>query len=39
MQIKVEEELDYLVLDILKPIQFSDWAAPIVLVVKADNSV
>jgi len=36
---KVEEELDRLVAEgILEPIEYSDWAAPIVAVVKSDKS-
>jgi transposase InsO family protein len=37
---KVEKELERLQeKDIIKPVQFSDWAAPIVPVVKSDGSV
>ena len=38
MRAMVEEELDRLVqLKILEPVQFADWAAPIVLVLKSDK--
>jgi len=38
--VKVEEELDRLVQEcILEPVQFSEWAAPIVPVIKPDKSV
>ena len=37
---KVEEELERLQsLGVIQPIQFSDWAAPIVPVLKSDGSV
>ena len=37
---KVEEELDHLqALGVIQPIQFSDWAAPIVPVMKSDGRV
>ncbi|BHF73351.1 Heat shock cognate 71 kDa protein [Sparganum proliferum] len=37
---KVEEELDRLQkADIIKPVQYSEWAAPIVPVLKSDGSV
>ena len=37
---RIEEELDRLVnLDILQPVQFSDWATPVVPVLKHDNSL
>ena len=37
---KVEQELERLEREgIIKPVQFSDWAAPIVPVVKADGSI
>ena len=39
MKVKVEEELDRLVKEgTLEPVQFADWAAPIVPVLKADKS-
>ena len=34
---KVEEELDCLQKEVIEPIQFADWAAPIVAVLKADR--
>ena len=38
MRAMVEEELDRLVqLKILEPVQFADWAAPIVPVLKSDK--
>ena len=40
MKVKIEEELDRLVsLGILQPVQFSDWAMPIVPVLKSHKSV
>ena len=40
MKVKIEEELDRLVsLGILQPVQFSDWATPIVPLFKSDKSV
>ena len=40
MKVKIEEELDSLLsLGILKPVQFSEWAMPIVPVLKPDRSV
>ncbi|BHF64516.1 hypothetical protein SprV_0200752100 [Sparganum proliferum] len=37
---KVEEELDRLQkADIIEPVQYSEWAAPLVLVLKSDGSV
>ena len=40
MRIKVEEELDRLVQEgVLELVQFAEWAAPIVPVVKPDKSV
>ena len=40
MKLKIEEELDRLLsLGILKPVQFSEWATPIVPVLKRDRSV
>ena len=40
MRVKVEEKLSQLVEEgILEPIQFADWAAPIVPVLKSDKSV
>ena len=40
MKVKIEEELDRLLsLGILKPVQFSEWAMPIVPVLKSDRSV
>ena len=40
MKVKIEEELDRLLsLGILKPVQFSEWATPIVPVLKSDRSV
>ena len=36
----VEKELEHLVTEgILKPISHSEWAAPIVPIIKPDNSV
>ena len=38
MRVKVEQELDRLVSEgILEPVQFADWAAPIVPVLKSDG--
>ena len=40
MKVKIEEELDKLLsLGIYKPVQFSEWATPIVPVLKSDRSV
>ena len=40
MKARIEEELDRFVnLDILQPVQFSDWATPVVPVLKPDNLV
>lgn len=40
MKLKVEEALDRLVKDeVLEPVQFASWAAPIVPIVKPDKSV
>ena len=40
MKEKIEKELDRLIsLGILEPIQFSEWASPIVPVLKSDGSV
>ena len=40
LRVKVEHELDRLEKDgVIEPVQFSDWAAPIVPVVKKDGSV
>ena len=40
MKLKIEDELDRLVsLGILQPVQFSDWAMPIVRVLKSDKGV
>ena len=40
MRQRIEEELDRLQRDgIIKPVEFSDWATPIVPVIKKDNSV
>ena len=40
MKVKVEEELEWLVKQgILEPVEFADWAAPIVPVVKSDKSL
>ena len=40
MKARIKEELDQLLnLDILQPVQFSDWATPVVPVLKPDNSV
>ena len=40
MLAKVEKELDHLLtLGIIRPVQFSDWAAPIVPVLKGDGRV
>ena len=40
MKVKIKEELDRLLsLGILKPVQFSGWATPIVSVLKPDRSV
>ena len=37
-KVKVEEELDHLVKQgIIEPVQFVDWAAPIVVVLKSDK--
>ena len=37
---KVEEEIERQVTDgVLKPVQFSDWATPVVPVIKKDGSV
>ena len=39
MRVEVEEELDRLVQDkVLKPVQFSSWAAPIVSILNADKT-
>ena len=39
MKVKVEEELERLVKQgILEPVEFAEWAAPIVPVVKSDKS-
>ena len=40
LRTKVEKELDRLLAEgIIQPVQFSDWAAPIVPVIKGDGSV
>lgn len=40
MRQRIEEELDRLQRDgIIKPVEYSDWATPIVPVIKKDNSV
>ena len=40
MRAKVEKELDHLLaLGVIRPVQFSDWAAPIVPVLKGDGRV
>ena len=40
LKMKVEQELECLLsLDIIKPVKFSDWSAPIVLVVKQDGTI
>ena len=41
MRVKVEQELDHLVNEgILEPVQFADWAAPIVpVLIKEGQSV
>ena len=40
MKARIKEELDRLLnLDILQPVQFPDWATPVVPVLKPDNSV
>ena len=40
MRERVEQEIDQLKQEkILQPVEFSDWAAPIVLVLKNDGSV
>ena len=40
LKTKVEKELEHLEQQgVIEPIQFSDWAAPIVLVIKSDGSV
>ena len=37
---KVEKELDHLVdMNIITPVSFSDWAAPIVPVIKQDGTI
>ena len=39
MKVKVEEELEWLVKQgILEPVEFAEWAAPIMPVVKSDKS-
>ena len=39
MKGKIEEELKKLQEGIIEPVQFSEWAAPIVPILKPDNSI
>ena len=39
LRLKVEQELERLEQGVVEPVQFSDWAAPIVPVMKGDGSV
>jgi len=40
MRAKIESELDHLLDEgIISPVEYSDWAAPIVPVLKADGSL
>ena len=40
MRAKVEEEIDRLVSEgILEPVEYADWVAPVVAVLKSDRKV